>query len=240
MQDNRDSRPVDQPIREVSARLFRDSKRIEKLTVPLAVLLAGYLRPERREPAEVWREIGLFREEQPVRMAGDVVVVCSRVTTRLDAPYAAYSADSIQGLETAPEQVLTIENLTTFHSEARRRCQENVLLIYTGGMPSPAWRAMYRRVLGTVSTETPIAHWGDIDEGGFRIAAVLAQEARTGGHALRPWHMHPDEVPSEQQKPATEATLARVHRYAERAGWTELGEQIVRAGIVAEQEGWTG
>lgn len=86
MQDTRDSRPIDQPIREVSARLFRDSKRIERLTGPLTVLLSGDLQPERREPSEVWREIGLFREEQPVRLAGDMVVACSRVTTRLDAP----------------------------------------------------------------------------------------------------------------------------------------------------------
>jgi hypothetical protein len=240
MQDTRDSRPIDQPIREVSARLFRDSKRIERLTGPLTVLLSGDLQPERREPTEVWREIGLFREEQPVRLAGDMVVACSRVTTRLDAPYAAFSADSIRGLETVPTQVLTIENLTTFHSEARRRFDDRVLLIYTGGMPSPAWRSMYRRLLGSVTLGTPVTHWGDIDEGGFRIAAVLAQDARAVGHVLQPWRMHPNDVPIEQRKPASEATFARVRRHAELAGWTDLGLEIVRAGFVAEQESWTG
>lgn len=237
MTGNIENRAVDEPIREVSARLFNDSKRIEKLAAPVDVLLTGDLDAEVREPVDVWQEIGLFREEQPVRMAGNIVVERTRVTACLDAPYGAFSASSVIGLATTPRMVITIENQTTFHSEARRRHDEEVLLIYTAGMPSPVWRAMYVRLLGALPSGVPIYHWGDIDEGGFRIASILAQVARSAGHILQPWMMHPDGVPEDRRVKARPHTLERIRRFASAAGWETLGNEIAKAGFTVEQEG---
>ncbi|MFH1817551.1 MAG: Wadjet anti-phage system protein JetD domain-containing protein [Pseudomonadota bacterium] len=234
---NLESRTVDVPIREVSARLFKDSKRIEKLAAPVDVLLTGDVDAEIREPADVWQEIGLFREEQPVRMAGKIVVARTRVTECLDAPYSAFSASSVTGLAGIPKMVMTIENQTTFHSEAKRRHDEEVLLIYTAGMPTPAWRAMYVRLLGGLPPGVPVYHWGDIDEGGFRIASILAQDARSAGHTLQPWMMHPDDVPEDRRVKARPHTLERIRRFASAAGWGTLGEEIATAGFTVEQEG---
>jgi len=228
---------VDEPIREVSARLFKDSKRIEKLAAPVDVLLTGDVDAEIREPADVWQEIGLFREEQPVRMAGKIVVARTRVTECLDAPYSAFSASSVTGLAGIPKMVMTIENQTTFHSEAKRRHDEEVLLIYTAGMPTPAWRAMYVRLIGGLPPGVPVYHWGDIDEGGFRIASILAQDARSAGHTLQPWMMHPDDVPEDRRVKARPHTLERIRRFASAAGWGTLGEEIATAGFTVEQEG---
>ena len=233
----RENRTVDEPIREVSARLFKDSKRIEKLAVPVDILLTGDVDTENREPLDVWQEIGLFREEQPVRMAGRVVVARTRVTALLDEPYGAFSAPSVIGLASQPKLVMTIENQTTFHSEARRRHDEEILLIYTAGMPTPAWRAMYVRLLGSLPQGVPVYHWGDIDEGGFRIASILAQDARSAGHTLQPWMMHPDDVPEDRRVKARPHTLERIRRFASAAGWGTLGEEIAKAGFTAEQEG---
>lgn len=227
------------PIREASARLFNDSKRIEKLTGPIDVLLANSTEAEIREPAAVWQELGLFREEHPVRLAGDVLVERERVTARLDTPYAGLPAITLKRLASVPELLMTIENLTTFHSEARRRCNEQVLLIYTAGMPSPAWRAMYLRLLAGLPAHVPVFHWGDIDEGGFRIAATLAQDARTVGHTIQPWSMHPEDVPTELRRKATPHTLDRIRHFANAAGWPALGEAVGVAGFTVEQEGLT-
>ena len=237
MTTNRENRTVDEPIREVSARLFKDSKRIEKLAAPVDILLTGDVDAEIRESADVWQEIGVFREEQPVRMAGKIVVARTRVTECLDAPYSAFSASSVTGLAGIPKMVMTIENQTTFHSEAKRRHDEEVLLIYTAGMPTPAWRAMYVRLLGGLPPGVPIYHWGDIDEGGFRIASILAQDARSAGHTLQPWMMHPDDVPEDRRVKARPHTLERIRRFASAAGWGTLGEEIAKAGFTAEQEG---
>lgn len=228
---------VSVPIREASYRIFKDSKRVEKLAGPVDVLLCGSVESEVREPAAVWEELGLFREEHPVLLAGNLVVVRDRVTAPLDVPYSGLSAATVLGLASAPTQVMTIENLTTFHSEAKRRHGENALLIYTAGMPSPAWRAMYKRLLRDVPVGTSVLHWGDVDEGGFRIASVLAQDASATGHTLHPWRMHPDAVPTEARRKATPYVLERIRHFAAAAGWAELGEAVAEASFTVEQEG---
>lgn len=236
MTSARENRTVDEPIREVSARLFKDSKRIEKLAAPIDVLLTGDVDGEIREAYDVWQEIGLFREEQPVRLAGKVIVERTRLTALLDEPYGALSAPSIIGLASQPKLVMTIENQTTFHSEAKRRHNEEILLIYTAGMPTPAWRAMYSRLLSSLPPKVPVYHWGDIDEGGFRIASILAREAKSAGHILQPWKMHPDDVPADRRVSAKPHTLERIKHFASVAGWAALGDDIAKAGFTVEQE----
>jgi len=229
--------PLSLPIREASARLFNDSKRIERLTVPLDILLANSIEGEVRDAPSVWQELGLFREEHPVLLAGNVVAEREGVTARLDTPYVGLPAGTVKRLVSDPKMVLTIENLTTFHSEAKSRSNEDLLLIYTAGMPSPAWRSMYLRILAGLPADTPVYHWGDIDEGGFRIAATLAEDARTVGHTLRPWSMHPEDVPTDLRRKATPHTLDRIRHFANEAGWMDLGEAIAVAGFTVEQEG---
>jgi hypothetical protein len=231
--------PLSLPIREASARLFNDSKRIEKLTVPLDVLLANSIEGELRDGASVWQELGLFREEHPVLLAGNAIVEREGVIARLDTPYVGLPAATVKRLVSVPKMVLTIENLTTFHSEARRRSNEELLLLYTAGMPSPAWRAMYIRILASLPADTPVHHWGDIDEGGFRIAATLAGDARTVARTLLPWSMRPEDVPQDSRRKATPHTMDRIRHFANAAGWSDLGEAIAIAGFTVEQESIT-
>jgi hypothetical protein len=225
------------PIREASYRIFKDTKRLEKLAPSVDVLLANDLDAMPRPGDEVWKEIGLFREEQPVRLAGNITVVRERVTALIDAPYAAFAAPSILRLADVPQFVTTIENLTTFHSEARRQCKENCLLIYTGGTPSPAWRAMYRRLLASIPECVPVRHWGDVDEGGYRIATLIAHDAKFCGKILRPWRMHPDDIPEGLRRRASEGTVARMSRYALSAGWPDISKAVEVAKMTVEQEG---
>jgi hypothetical protein len=236
-QENLSPDVVSMPINEASGKLFKDTKRIKKLAAPIDVLLTGDVDAESREPSEVWAEIKLFREEHPVRMAGNVIVERERVSAYLDAPYTGLPADSIRRLVSTPSLVITIENQTTFHSEARRRCHDDVLLIFTSGMPNPPWRSMYTRILKDIPPDVPVFHWGDIDQGGFRIAAVIAKEASKAGHAIKPWpSMHPDSVPEELRSPASEHTISRMVHFAESAGWTALAEAIAKAKFTVEQE----
>lgn len=225
------------PIREASYRIFRDSKRIEKLAGPVDVLLLGDIDTVPRPANDVWQELGLFREEQPLRIAGNVVLQRARVTAALDAPYAAFPATAVLGIQTPPKYVLSIENLTTFHSEARRLCDEPVLLLYTNGMPSPTWREAYRRLVHSTPPGTPIRHWGDVDEGGFRIAALLALDLRSIDRMLLPWRMHPNDIAESLRRPASEALASRMARQARQAGWDDLARQLQLAKMTVEQEG---
>lgn len=224
------------PVREFSARLFLDSKRIEALTPQLDVLLSGSIEESPRAAAQVWQELGLFREEHPVLLAGHVHIARDRASCLIDAPYVGLPAATIQGVVSKVTEVITIENKTTFHSEAKRRQDDAVLLIYTAGMPSPAWRAMYMRLLKTLPSGTPIYHWGDVDEGGFRIASTIAAVCEAAGYKLQSYAMSPDDVPTEMRVRASARTLERIHHFACAAGWPNLGRSVLDAGFVAEQE----
>ncbi len=223
-------------LREASARLLHDSKRIERLTVPLDILLMGSIESAPRPPAEVWQELGLFKEEPPILLAGYVEIVRGRVTAVLDEPYTGLPASAIHATSGAVDAVLTIENLTTFHSEAKRNANQAKLLIYTAGMPSPAWRQMYQRLLSGLAPSTTIYHWGDVDEGGFRIAATLAKWAGEVGHCLKPYSMSPEDVPLDQRRTAPKRTLQRMKHFADLAGWMALGVAVQDAGFTVEQE----
>jgi Uncharacterized protein conserved in bacteria C-term(DUF2220) len=224
------------PVREFSARLFLDSKRIEALTLQLDILLIGSVEDSPRAAAQVLQELGLFREEHPVLLAGHVQIARSRLTGLIDAPYIGLPAATIQGVSSPVIEVITIENKTTFHSEAKRRQDDKVLLIYTAGMPSPDWRAMYGRLLGSLPPTTPINHWGDVDEGGFRIASTISAVAKAAGYSLKPYCMSPEDVPFEMRVKASLRTLERIYHFACAAGWFELGQAIRDAEFVAEQE----
>ena len=227
----------DTPIREASARLFNDSKRLEKLTGPLDTILTGSIEMEARLPAEVWKELGLFREEQPVLLAGRIELARSRLSALIDQPYGGFASHAVLGVSGhMPSRILTIENLTTFHSEARRGQDADTLLIYTAGMPSAAWRAMYRRILASTPATALLFHWGDVDEGGFRIASVIAGDARLEQRTLLPFRMAPEDIPIDVRRTASPAVLARMRTFASRAGWPELGDRIQEAGFTVEQE----
>ena len=236
MQTDAAVRVADLPVREVSARLFRDSKKIEGITGLIDVLLTGDVLSPPRDPREVWSEIGLRREEQPARLAGHVEVVRERVTALLDIPYGAFPPATVLGVTDSVASIMTIENLTTFHSEAVARCDEPVLLIYTAGMPSPAWRTMYERIITGVPANTPLMHWGDVDEGGFRIAAQIATIAAATGRRLEPYNMEPEDVPESVRRPASKTTCEHMRHFARSAGWPELGERVARARVTVEQE----
>jgi hypothetical protein len=159
------------------------------------------------------------------------LALCIFITTTPVSGFELLEKCSLKVIE-----VITIENKTTFHSEAKRRQDEEVLLIYTAGMPSPAWRTMYRRLLESLPPATPISHWGDVDEGGFRIAATIAAAARTAGFSLQPYCMTPADVPLKMRVPASVRTLERIHHFACAAGWPELGQAMREAKFIAEQE----
>jgi len=249
-------------LRRESVRLFGDSKRLERLTPWLEVLATGELAATGLSREEVWSAIGLRCEPQPMLLAGTGTVLLSGApapavhlthpgvrclhlpdepadaTLPLVRPYLGLPVERVQAVATAAACVLTIENLATFHETALAAMNAPVLLIYTGGMPSPAWRAAYVRILRGVAAPLPAYHWGDIDEGGFRIAAVLAGAAREAGITLRPWLMSPSDlapdVPGTSQ-PAP-ASLARMCRWAERAGWSEVSEALRHHPLQLEQE----
>jgi len=240
-------------LRKASAEIFNElhgekpdhSKRLEALTPWLDVLVGGELDPSGMEKEHIWAALGLRKEPLPLLLAGSGIAELDD-GTRLSLPtsYLGVPVEALRAVETNARSVLSIENLASFHEAVRARGDAPILLFYTGGMPSPTWRATYRRMLACVPADVPILHWGDVDEGGFRIAAKLAETAREAGFTLRPWQMSPDDRPAStgpsKGDPSSDETLkkalARMRLWAERAGWPEISAALEQNPRRWEQE----
>lgn len=226
-------------LRPESARLFGDSKRLEKLTRWLEVLATGELVASGLSEIEVWAMLGLRREPQPLLIAGSGSATVDGVVLPLPRPFIGFPVEQLQALHTNARCLVSIENLASFHDAARAPGAQHALLLYTGGMPSPAWRAAYTRILACLAPELPIYHWGDIDEGGFRIAAKLSETAAEAGCRLQPWRMSPDALGEAETAAATmpsSAQLARMCAWARRAGWDDVASALQAGPLRMEQE----
>ncbi len=227
-------------LRRESVRLFGDSKRLERLTPWLELLATGETAASGLAREDVWSAIGLRREPQPLLLAGSGHVDLDGSVLPLVRPYLGLPMDTLRSLATEARYLLTIENLASFHDAASDPAARHGLLLYTGGMPSPTWRRACARIIAGLPATATLYHWGDIDEGGFRIAAVLADLARGAGRALQPWRMSMaslqqtvDEVPLHQPMPSA---LAAMQRWAQRAGWDDVVEDLARRPMQLEQE----
>lgn len=226
-------------LRRESIRLFGDSKRLESLWSWLDLLRSGELKPSGLARDEVLAAWGFRREPQPFLLAGVGRVHVDGQWLPLVRPWLGLPMHAFGAIRSEARWVLSIENLSTFHEAARALGPREGILIYTGGMPSPAWRAAYRRLLAGVPADSAVYHWGDIDEGGFRIAAALATEAAAEGRALKPWCMSAETLPEDvraQSLPADSTTLGRMRNWAERAGWSDLAIVLDRTPLKLEQE----
>lgn len=232
-------------LRRESARLFagraQASKRLEQLTPWLDLLSGGALAADGMvEKEHVWAALGLRREPQPLLLAGTgTLLLDGGVELPLATAFLGVPVDAVQGVRTSATCLLSVENLASFHDAARATGADRTLLLYTGGMPSPAWRRAYARLLGSLPDALPVWHWGDIDEGGFRIAAVLAETATASGHRLQPWRMSPtdgDRTDGQQVHVPTPAVLAAMCRWAERAGWDGVAHALRAHPLCREQE----
>ncbi|AJZ56792.1 hypothetical protein OI25_7794 [Paraburkholderia fungorum] len=83
---------------------------------------------------------------------------------------------------------------------------------------------------------TPVLHWEDVDEGGFRIAANVAEAARRAGHVLQPYRMSPSDILEDRRRPVAGGQAERMRAFAAKAGWAELAVALSESEFTAEQE----
>lgn len=231
----------DVPIRRLSANLFSDSKRIESIGPALDVLTAESLDTPWRDFEDVFSGLGLVKHPQPVLIAGSGVIELEDGTSlTIPKPYVGLAPQSIRRitLSDGGNCVLTVENLTTFHEIALGKAgQPCGVVIYTAGMPSPALLRVYRLcVQESLPNGNGVRfHWGDIDLGGFRIAACLARQYSSKLHL---WMMDPSQYPDvASRKTLTGDEIREIARLSAQYGWETEAEHIAVDGRAIEQEG---
>jgi hypothetical protein len=229
----------DMTVRRLSTRLGFDSKHLESLVPALDLLKATRLDDPPREREELFAELGIMKHPLPVLVAGSAVLrLIDSATIGIPAPYVGLGPDSILTVElqSSCRHVLSVENLTTFHELAEKRCRD-VLLIYSNGMPSPSWMRFYDRMLAVLPSTCRLMHWGDIDGGGYRIAAHISALCRSRGkhlnlHMMNP-RLHPEEL---SWRPLETQEQTYMERLAREAGWINESKGILERPLAYEQE----
>ncbi len=227
----------DIPIRRLSASLFGDSKRIEGLWPALDVLVHGELAGPPREAEDVFAELGLVKFPPTLLIAGDLTLVYDSRAVQAVRPYVGFAPSAITAVQIeSAELILTVENLTTFHELAAQR-PPGAIVVYTGGMPSPSWKRVYRILLAALPVRCALYHWGDIDTGGFRIAAHLAKCCGEAGLTLNLHSMVSSEVAADPvaQRVLSKADQGEIQRICSRWKWEE--EAAALGSLAIEQEG---
>lgn len=184
----------DQIVRVLSRQLFQDTKRIEALSRHIDLLTAGCLSSPARQQEEVFGALGLLKEPQPFLAAGTgTLKLHPSQSSPIAWPFIGVSNRHIIGYRGTPAWVLSIENLTTFHLASQHADAASGLILFTGGMPSPSWCRAYAHILDALPESIPVYHWGDIDQGGFRIAAHIKNEC-IQQHSFHPWLMDAEQL----------------------------------------------
>ncbi len=236
------NRPSDDiPVRRLSAFMFQDSKRIESLSSIIDAISQNDLAAPSRPQEEVFSEVGLVKFPPTFLIAGDIEVLYDGVTASVLAPYLGFAPSSIDGFHIAPEiiGILSVENLTTFHELANRRTEcPDLIILYTGGMPSRGWVIAYRKLLLSLPEHANVWHWGDIDGGGFRIADRIAGICHEQGHSME-LHMMGKGMainPSVIRHKMSANEVGQIVRICTRHEWTEESDWVVQSKLALEQE----
>ena len=228
----------DLPIRRLSARLFGDSKRIEALGSTLDALVLGGLEQVQSEVEDLFAQLGLVKFPPTLLLAGHINVVYGDEIVGTPRPYVGLAPSGIRSVSLDASSVrylLTVENLTTFHELVRKRTNE-AIVIYTGGMPSPSWKRAYGVFLQALPKTKQVYHWGDIDVGGFRIAAHIAKCCADHGRSLHLHGMRTDAIPPgtvsrRDLDPAARREILRICDC-----WQWKAEADALGGLAIEQE----
>jgi hypothetical protein len=225
----------DQIVRALSHHLFRDTKRIEALTRHIDLLTAEQLGSPARQQEEVFGALGLVKEPQPFLVAGTgSLMLEASQPCPVAAPFVGVSGKHVVAYSGMPAWVLSIENLTTFHQASQHPDAGGGLILYTGGMPSPTWCRAYARILESIPVHIPVYHWGDIDQGGFRIAAHIKRKC-IHRHVFHPWLMDAAQLLETPYSAVTETARSSMARHARDTGWESLSQCMLARAI--EQEG---
>jgi len=159
---------------------------------------------------------------------------------QLPSPFVALAPKSIRAvvLGELVRTVLTVENLTVFHELAAGRAGLLIehLVLFTAGMPAPSFIAFYERLLQTL-TDRALYHWGDIDPGGFRVAACLARAADRSGRRLSLWQMDPSKIErSLSYRELSHTDVREMRKICSDHGWTQEAAALEDSGFGFEQE----
>jgi hypothetical protein len=173
-----EKRHVGLDLRTFSVRCFGDSKAFESIQSRFADAWKKFApdgQPELNTD-EVLASLGIVKFPLPLLLKGPILLKTNK--REFDCtdcyPFIGLPPQTIVDVLDISKAtyVLTIENLTTFNRYVAE-IDDNGIVLYTGGFPSPEFRRIYQLLVRHLDSDLNVYHWGDIDEGGVKIMVCL-------------------------------------------------------------------
>ena len=160
-------------IRELSVKLFNNSKRLEAIENTIRSLLYKY--GEYDDKDTVLEEHNIIKTPTYVMVKGKGILHCGETIDlskiKGDIGLSTQTLKALSSVELKGANVITIENLTTFH----KYHSDNELVIYLGGFHNSIKRD-FIKLVAKCNPGTVFKHFGDIDAGGFYILEHLKKK----------------------------------------------------------------
>lgn len=173
--------------RDFSVRLFKDSKLFDQISHKVISLLFEY--GDFPEKEQVLETLNIVKTPTYVNFRGAGIVVLSgqRIdlnSLKSDIAISSIMLEDIERIEITGKKVMTVENLTSFHTAAK----EDTFLIYLGGFHNRIRRDFIKKIYRQ-NPNVEYLHFGDIDAGGFHILKHLRKST---GVDFKPYKMDLD------------------------------------------------
>ena len=165
-------------VRDLSIRLFHDSKKVEKLEPKAKALLYQY--GDYLDKESVFEECNVLKTPTYVCVKGKAVLMLAGQTVDLskfmgDIALSTESLKELESVKVIGKRVVTVENLTSFHNYGVAKQESEDFVIYLGGFHNRAKREFLIK-LYEQNKDKEYRHFGDIDAGGFYILEHLKRK----------------------------------------------------------------
>ncbi len=171
-------------VRDFSVRIFKDSKMFERISSKVENLLFEY--GDFPYKNQLLENLNLVKNPTYVNFKGAGSIELSGQTIdlsrlRSDLAISSSMLPDIDKIEITGRAVITIENLTSFHTTD---CSD-MFIIYLGGFHNSVRREFIKKIFQQ-NPGVRFYHFGDIDAGGFYILEHLKRET---GIEFQPYKM---------------------------------------------------
>lgn len=237
-------------MRAASVKLYSDSKRFENEIKRHIVSIAKKFEPVLAEAdeediseREILSQLGIIKMSEIIEFCGGLKVFY--MNGEIDySPIkngACVSGDCLSEIERVElsdvQSILFIENKTNYTEYCLNSRRNNELVVFHGGLYSPA-KGYFFRLISKALSDEQVFYWGDIDMGGFNMFCRLKENIFP---SLLPYNM--DRKSFEQYKSKgllrsktyldKIAKLKNTERYA---AFFDVIELIIESGVTVEQE----
>ena len=229
-------------LRELSVKLYNDSKRLEALEKKIKKIIIDFSeeKEEYMSVEDLFSEFNILKNPSFITIKGVGAFSIRGNTVNLEAFTNGIGISSLDlnELQFIPcdkvSKIITIENLTSFN----RFNAEEAIIIYLGGYHNEARRNLLKSLYKIYNNLSEFYHFGDIDVGGLRILNHLRTKT---GIDIKPLMMNKETLITNQKycKSLTNNDIKALKDMLESSMYMEfydLIQYMLSEGIKLEQE----